>query len=686
MLRAVCVFLVCTIVAATSQAATSLTQFGITWTFDADYQTGQFANGDYWVVGPVTIESISPKSTFGRHGSMIDPVPNVTKQGFDDRMQGGANKYEHANNVAARLPIRVEPGSSIMSSISNSADIVSHTASLDTIAILTVVDQPPAAGSFRPPPVGGLAQVDKNPQWTIADLDYSRLARVPSVAGMPNLRDVESFFERPWIETLTAWNGRYRHPRLNQPGYGRDMAHRLATGLLSLQLDYSNQEKQKLLVRMVQVGIDIWGSARTGAAWNNEGGHNQGRKMPMLLAGTVLNSPKILEYADASRHIIFQEDRQTWYVNQNDVGRELYTADGRPREKYIQSDVGVPEWGEKHYTQPNRDGRNWGTYYRDISGSCTVGHILAARLMGVEDQWNWPAAFDYYDRFFAIEESRSEAHPNRIQPYVAEMWRRYRDNSDWIPPPTTDPQPIGNEPGGGGSAGVSIQPDGGIYLNDNILVQLQSGSADVRYTLDGSSPTDQSPAYDGPILLSSSSTLNVRTFDGGTPSAVETATFEVAEIQSLASWKNAEVNNISNKTLVQFDATPDAAPMDGVIGVATSSATGFRDLAAIVRFAPSGYIDARNGSAYSFDNAISYTPGIRYTFELEIDPLIGTYSVWVKSENSTRIPIGLNYAFREEQRDAKSLSFVSTVSIEGSLVLSNFAFGKQPNPPQLVAF
>ena len=28
----------------------SITQYGITWTFDKEYESGQFASGDYWVV------------------------------------------------------------------------------------------------------------------------------------------------------------------------------------------------------------------------------------------------------------------------------------------------------------------------------------------------------------------------------------------------------------------------------------------------------------------------------------------------------------------------------------------------------------------------------------------------------------------------------------------------------------
>ena len=46
-------------------AATSVSQYGITWTFSADRPTGQFVNGDWWVVGPVTITNITPRDTTG---------------------------------------------------------------------------------------------------------------------------------------------------------------------------------------------------------------------------------------------------------------------------------------------------------------------------------------------------------------------------------------------------------------------------------------------------------------------------------------------------------------------------------------------------------------------------------------------------------------------------------------------
>ncbi|NJL71890.1 MAG: hypothetical protein HC888_09930, partial [Candidatus Competibacteraceae bacterium] len=39
----------------------SISQYGITWTFDKEYPTGQFITGDPWVVGPVTVVSVSPE-------------------------------------------------------------------------------------------------------------------------------------------------------------------------------------------------------------------------------------------------------------------------------------------------------------------------------------------------------------------------------------------------------------------------------------------------------------------------------------------------------------------------------------------------------------------------------------------------------------------------------------------------
>src|SRR5689334_21999167 len=43
----------------------SVSQYGITWTFDHPVRIGQFVNGDYYVVGPATVQSISPRPLYG---------------------------------------------------------------------------------------------------------------------------------------------------------------------------------------------------------------------------------------------------------------------------------------------------------------------------------------------------------------------------------------------------------------------------------------------------------------------------------------------------------------------------------------------------------------------------------------------------------------------------------------------
>ena len=43
----------------------SVSQYGITWTFEQPARAGQFVNGDWYVVGPVTIKTIDPRPLYG---------------------------------------------------------------------------------------------------------------------------------------------------------------------------------------------------------------------------------------------------------------------------------------------------------------------------------------------------------------------------------------------------------------------------------------------------------------------------------------------------------------------------------------------------------------------------------------------------------------------------------------------
>src|SRR5688500_12431564 len=92
-----------------AESRNEVSQSGITWTFDKPYPVGQFVNGDWWVVGPVTVVKVTPepgpapedqktevkKNQFGdaglkddrtmRNGSML-VTKIVGKQGYDSRL------------------------------------------------------------------------------------------------------------------------------------------------------------------------------------------------------------------------------------------------------------------------------------------------------------------------------------------------------------------------------------------------------------------------------------------------------------------------------------------------------------------------------------------------------------------------------------------------------------------------
>ena len=69
----------------TEQTTDRIEQYGIAWTFESPVPYGQFANGDYWVVGPVVITAITPAFDGEHHGWEVNPADAVL-QGFDTRV------------------------------------------------------------------------------------------------------------------------------------------------------------------------------------------------------------------------------------------------------------------------------------------------------------------------------------------------------------------------------------------------------------------------------------------------------------------------------------------------------------------------------------------------------------------------------------------------------------------------
>ncbi|MFN4228037.1 MAG: hypothetical protein ACK4F0_07875 [Candidatus Ratteibacteria bacterium] len=326
-----------------------ISQYGITWYFDNFYQVGRFINNDFWVIGPINIIKIDPTSIKDEkgniiNGSMLNPSTNK-RQGYDSRAGGWDPKLNVGFEISELNPLKIEPDASLIST--KSLEKEDYGTFIETAAILTILKNVPEKGSFRPPYFG-----NEKIFYNVKDIDYSKLKTL-SREGIktPKLKQeedtenqsssVERIFERPWIDHLGNWIGRSIHPKKNMQPYGRDISKDVSIGALMLILDFPKEEKERLLIRFIQIGIDLYGIIRGGGidTWIANGGHCMGRKFPIMFAGFILNNKEILKIAEKSGsylytkpygpgkippdYIAFQEDEQTFYVSQEDVDRKL---------------------------------------------------------------------------------------------------------------------------------------------------------------------------------------------------------------------------------------------------------------------------------------------------------------------------------------------------------------------------
>ena len=431
----------------------SIKQFGITWTFDRGYRSGTFANGDYWVLGPIKLHRISPAPANSLHGYEINPKSS-SKQAFDKRGPGYDAKLMPGVPSPGK-PIIVKEGS-IVSSISHPtsgqcngrsgywpAAIGSCTRSvLKSAAILTVLTKIPPKDSFRPPYMG----TDKQIKYRVSQLDYSKLSKLAPTTVKPNVTSLERQVERPWIDHIRGWSGAKLHPGDNMYNYGREISKTVGAIGLTLNLDFAklsgNPSKRKLLIRFVQLGIDLAGMVTNGQSWPHDGGHGLGRKMPILFAGTVLNSKAILQLGAAKangvcvygksgvRGSIFQEDSTTFYISDAEVkvtAGSKWAPDKRatPR-RYTAKDKGIPEWGIRHSCYPTRDNFHWSATYRTINGSGNSPFVTVAHIMGLRKLWNHPPLFDFVDRWADI--TAGKVGTNDWDRFALSIWKAYRDN------------------------------------------------------------------------------------------------------------------------------------------------------------------------------------------------------------------------------------------------------------------
>ena len=431
----------------------SLTQYGIIWTFEKPVRVGQFVGGDYYVIGPVTVTSISPKPLLGeevtdasdaekkyyaghvgRNGSVLN-LSATALPAFDSRAEG----HRYDPKQFARLPLTLKPGDVLISSISVAKPGAQermlgpsdhkNVSTVQAAAILTCLEKPVPADAFRP------SYCDSERKIYLArDLKRDLLPRLAPPASAPKVEYLTRVFERPWIDTVFFG---FAAPVDNMPQYGREVARAAGMGTLLLCCDYDAATKERLLLGIVQAGIDYWGAIRAGhPGYPAHGGHGSGRKWILVFSGLLLGDADMQNPYARFPKVKFGEDMQTVYGDGWTGAKALYAG-----HVGAQGSEGNKGWGLYENLPPEQWEAQLGEGYRHCCTSIAwVGEALAIRLLRAEKTWNHGAFLDYCDRWMYEDDAEFVATVKKVKgwdfsnarqgktwdKFVDEMWAKYR--------------------------------------------------------------------------------------------------------------------------------------------------------------------------------------------------------------------------------------------------------------------
>ncbi len=471
----------------------AISQYGITWTFERKAPAGQFVNGDRYVVGPVTVIGIDPKPLWGeeevgeliekeavhetrykgkqaRNGSVLNPPAKPKLGGYDSRMASG--RYDPA--LFAHLPIRMKPGDSLVSTVSRRNNELTkfsgqHVDPLRVAAVLSCVAEPQPPDAFRP----SYCDAANARPHLARELRRELLPSVPRTPKAPaSLAKNVAALQKPWLDTVEFG---FAAPMENLPHYGQQMAEVVGQAGLLLMMDYTPEEKEPLLINLVQVGLDFWGIVRAGGTWPAHGGLHSGRKWPIIFAGVMLGDADMQSPTKRYPDCHFGEDDQTAFCPYEYRGKVydkgwtgatvIFTGHSLAGTGGDRGDW-KSGWGNLELFHPSE----WPVkkpgalpaseaYRRANTSGAWIGEALAARMMHIEKAWGHDAFFAYVDRWMCEDdapqlvelknagyEDMTNVKPRdfRRQGFcwdklAEEMWAKYRDHLPPAPDGHADP-------------------------------------------------------------------------------------------------------------------------------------------------------------------------------------------------------------------------------------------------------
>src|SRR4030042_144698 len=393
MFSALLLFGPCSARAATT---TSITQYGFTWNFKSAVEYGRFVNGDYWVVGPVVITSITPSFDGANYGWEVNPILGSTT-GLQDK----CSSYEFPIDLSRMpsLPYTAQPGSSIVKAAPSAAMLAggSHRVCLQTAAVLTVLASPPAADAFRPSYIGTWKQL-----YYYSDVRTELIPSLVPVGSPPTLDWVRDRFKYMQIDHPSGALMRqalHAHDNFGglDSGYGGGLGRDQATGALRLMLNDSLADKKEALVAYLQMGIDYYGNVLSGQPYSTGAGHSPGFLLPIAFFGALLGDATVQANIKAISSI-----SEKYTVVAGIDGKGIW---GLPAsESAYWSNTCSTNWIERRDPYGYIDGgmtlSNTVNGYQEITTPVYKGGVLVAHLMPtVYDLFNYPVLTEYVIRW-----------------------------------------------------------------------------------------------------------------------------------------------------------------------------------------------------------------------------------------------------------------------------------------------